>query len=147
MPQSHAAVLIHAVFSTANRAPLISPEAKPELHRYIGGTAKEIDCSPICVGGTEDHIHMLVRLGRTITVADMMKKVKASSSAWMKSRELAFAWQQGYGAFSISEEAIGVVVHYIETQEEHHRKMTFQEEYLQILREHGLEWDERFLWE
>ncbi len=90
---------------------------------------------------------MLVRLGRTITVADMMKKVKASSSIWMKPRQPAFAWQQGYGAFSIAEDAIGVVVHYIETQEEHHRKVTFQEEYLQILREHGLEWDERFIWE
>ncbi len=147
MPQSHASVMIHVVFSTANRAPLIPAEVKAELHRYLGGAAGELGCPALCVGGTNDHIHMLVRLGRTITIADFVKKVKVNSSAWMKAHSPQFAWQAGYGAFSFGEDRIGLLTHYVETQEEHHRTVSFQEEYLSILREFGIEWDERYVWE
>ncbi len=147
MPQSHASVLLHLVFSTANRAPLIPAEVKPELHRYLGGTAKDLGCPVICVGGTQDHVHMLVRLGRTVAVSELLQKVKSNSSAWMKPHSPGFAWQAGYGAFSFGEERLGALIHYVDTQEEHHRKVSFQEEYLNILREHGLEWDERYVWD
>ena len=151
MPQSLSCVHIHLVFSTKNREPFLrNAEIRDEMHAYLGGVSRKLDCLPIIVGGTEDHVHLLCRLARTITQADWVKELKRVSSIWIKKREPAlgaFAWQGGYGAFSVSASAIDGTRLYIESQHEHHKKQTFQDEYRAFLRKHGLEWDEGFVWE
>ncbi len=151
MPQSFSAVFIHMVFSTKNRTPYLRAESlREELHAYLGGVSKTLDAQPLMVGGTEDHIHALCRLGRELAIAGWVKEIKRISSSWIKDREPAlrdFAWQAGYGAFSVSVSYIDVVLTYIAGQAEHHRKQSFQEDYRLLLRIHGIEWDERYVWE
>lgn len=151
MPQSLSAVYVHAVFSTKGRIPFLREiSLRMQLHAFLGGSSRQLDCPSIIVGGTDDHIHQLIRLGRTITQADWIKEIKRVSSIWIKQREPRlpkFSWQAGYGMFSISPADLGVVKQYIGSQEEHHRKMTFQDEFRLILKQHGLEWDERHIWD
>ncbi|MEJ6573482.1 MAG: IS200/IS605 family transposase [Akkermansiaceae bacterium] len=150
MPQSISRVLIHTVFSTKNRAPfLMNPAFRDELHSYLGGCAKTLGCQPIRVGGVEDHVHLLTSLSRTLTIADFVKEIKRNSSIWAKEKEglTDFAWQSGYGCFSVSESQIPNVSQYIEKQEEHHRTITFQDEYRELLSKHGEKWDERYVWD
>jgi putative transposase len=129
MPQSLAKILVHVVFSTRDRLPLLAHvPLREELHRYIGGILGNLDCQPLIVGGVEDHVHFLSTLSRTCTVADMIKEVKRSSSVWIKTKDAAlasFAWQAGYGAFSIGASQIEDVRAYITTQKEHHQKISF----------------------
>ena len=151
MPQSLSCVHVHLVFSTKERAPFLRGAAlRAEMHAYLGGISKKIECPPDMVGGTEDHVHLLCRLGRTVSQADWVKEIKRVSSVWVKQREpkLAdFAWQAGYGAFSVSVTNVDKVRAYIASQEEHHRKQTFQDEYRAFLKKHGTEWDERYVWD
>ena len=151
MAQSLSAVFVHVVFSTKDRQPFLrSAVIRAEMHAYLGGVSATLDCPPLLVGGTEDHVHALVRLGRTVTQADCVKELKRVSSTWFKAREGAspdFAWQAGYGAFSVSASNVEAVQTYILGQEEHHRKRTFQEEFRAFLQKHGLEWDERYVWD
>ena len=150
MPQSLSRVLIHTVFSTKNRAPLLrDPDLRDELHAYLGGCAKTIDCQPVGIGGTEDHVHLLTSLSRTVAISEFVKEIKRNSSLWAKEKEglRDFSWQSGYGCFSVSESQVLVVSRYIENQEEHHRKITFQDEYRELLRRHGEAWDERYVWD
>ena len=151
MPQSLSSVHIHLVFSTKGRQPFLkNEEIRKEMHAYLGGVSKKLDCPPVIVGGTEDHVHILCRLARTISQADWVKEIKRVSSIWIKQREpalVAFTWQGGYGAFSVSASAIDKTCEYITGQQEHHKKQTFQDEYRAFLRKHGMEWDERFVWE
>lgn len=151
MPQSLSAVFVHVVFSTKDRQPFLrSPVIRAEMHAYLGGVSAKLDCPPLLVGGTEDHVHALCRLGRTITQADYVKELKRVSSVWVKEREgtsSGFAWQAGYGVFSVSASNVEAVRTYIAGQEEHHRKRSFQEEFRVFLQKHGLEWDERYVWD
>lgn len=151
MSQSLSIVYIHVAFSTKGRVPFLKRAApRTELHAYVGGISRQLDCPPIIVGGVEDHIHVLVRFGRTISQADWVKEVKRASSSWIKTRESSFrdfAWQAGYGAFSVSASNLDTVRVYIERQEEHHRRMTFQDEYRALLHKHGCAWDERYVWD
>ena len=151
MPQSLSVVHIHLVFSTKNRVPFLrDANLRTEMHAYLGGVSANLDCPPTLVGGMEDHVHLLCRLGRTISQADWVKEVKRISSTWIKEREPQmrdFAWQAGYGAFSVSASSVPKVRAYIARQEEHHRKVSFQEEYRAFLRKHGTEWDERYVWD
>jgi len=151
MPQSLSSVHIHVVFSTKDRKPFLrNVEIQKEVHAYLGGISKKLNCSPVVIGGTEDHVHLLCQLARTISLADWVKEMKRVSSIWIKQREPsldAFAWQGGYGAFSVSASAIEKTREYITSQQEHHKKQTFQDEYRAFLRKHNMEWDERFLWE
>ena len=151
MPQSLSSVHIHLVFSTKGRQPFLrNEEIRKEMHAYLGGASKKLDCFPVIVGGIEDHVHLLCRLARTITQADWVKEIKRVSSIWIKQREpalAAFAWQGVSGAFSVSASAIDKTCEYIAHQQEHHKKQTFQDEYRAFLRKHGMEWDERFVWE
>jgi len=143
-------LLAHIVFSTKDRAPFIDMELKPELHAYLGGMVREIKGKAYSINGTADHVHLLVSLPPTISLSDAMKVVKANSSRWVsdKWRERKnFGWQTGYGAFSVSKSNVPGVVSYIGNQEEHHRKITFKEEFLEFLRKHGIEYDERYIWE
>ena len=114
MSQSLSRVLLHLVFSTKHRESLIGSTLQPDMHAYLGGTLSRIHCTPILVGGTADHVHMLLGLGRTICVADMMEQLKSGSSKWAKGQGCAeFAWQAGYGAFSVSESKASEVAQYI----------------------------------
>jgi REP element-mobilizing transposase RayT len=120
------------------------------MHAFLGGVSRRLDCPSIIAGGTDDHIHQLIRLGRTITQADWIKEIKRASSLWIKRREprlRSFSWQAGYGIFSVRPGDLDAVRHYIASQEEHHRKTTFQVEFRMMLKEHGLEWDERYVWD
>ncbi|RYD70504.1 MAG: transposase [Verrucomicrobiaceae bacterium] len=150
MSQSLSIVYLHVTFSTKERVPFLKQrEFRSELHAYVGAISRQIDCPPVIVGGVEDHIHVLVRFSRTISQADWVKEVKRASSLWIKSRDSSvrdFAWQSGYGAFSVSVSNLEAVRVYIEKQEEHHRRMTFQDEYRALLRKHGCAWDERHVW-
>jgi len=151
MSQSLSCVHIHLVFSTKNREPFLrKTDIRNELHAYLGGVSKKLDCMPVIVGGVEDHVHLLCRLGRTLSQADWVKEIKRVSSIWIKQRDpslAAFSWQGGYGAFSVSDSAMDKTHDYISRQEEHHKTQSFQDEYRAFLRRHALEWDERFVWE
>src|SRR5262247_2076036 len=132
MPQSLAKILLHTTFSTKERRPFLRDGSlRQELHRYLGGILVHLDCQPIIVGGVEDHVHLLCALSRTCQAAEMVKEVKRGSSLWVKTKDRTrqdFAWQNGYGIFSIGFSQIGDVRDYIATQEEHHRKVSFQDE-------------------
>lgn len=142
-------LLYHLVFSTKLRQPLIEAPWRAELYAYLGGILQNEGGVLIAAGGTPDHIHLLVRLGPTMPVSDAMRVIKANSSRWARQRRRApgrFQWQAGYGAFTVSESKVPQVRSYIEEQEQHHRKLTFQEEFVKLLRQHGVRYDERYLW-
>jgi putative transposase len=150
VPQSLSSLLVHLVFSTKDREPMIHDEIRDELHAYIGGIVA--DCSGIllCAGSVEDHIHLLVSLPRTMTPADLVKEIKIGSSKWIKARDTrlaAFHWQGGYGMFSIGASQRLDVERYLSNQREHHRVTTFQQEYRKLLTRYGVEWDERYVWD
>ena len=148
MPQSLARVLVHLVFSTKNRAPIIAPAIRPELHAYLGGILDAFGCSPLRVGGTVDHVHLLFALVRTRTIADVVEEAKTGSSKWMKQQGSPdFWWQAGYDAFSVAQSQVSTVSRYIERQEEHHQVQSFQEEFRQLLGRHQLVYDERYVWD
>jgi len=151
MPQSLTAVYLHLVFSTKNRvAYLRDTQLREEMHAYLGGVSNNLGVPALLIGGTDDHVHALCRLGRSITLADWVKELKRASSLWIKKRASDrhdFAWQSGYGMFSVSASNIEAVKTYIADQVVHHRKQTFQEEFRLLLKKHGITWDERYLWE
>jgi putative transposase len=151
MPQSLARVLIHTVFSTKGRESAFhDPAFRSEVHAYLGGCAKALDCLPIQIGGVADHVHLLTTLSRTIAIAEFVKEIKRVSTNWIQERGgmfRQFHWQAGYGCFSVSESNVNAVTRYIERQEEHHRKITFQDEYRELLRRHGQAWDEAYVWD
>ncbi len=151
MPQSLARVVIHVVFSTKNRVPFLKDASLRErLHAYMAGVLQQIGCEPILINGTEDHVHVLCNLARTVTLASLVEEAKKAPSKWMKEQGAAyrdFYWQGGYGAFSVSESNVGKVRAYIANQEEHHRKVTFQDEFRALCRKHGVEIDERYVWD
>jgi putative transposase len=151
MPQSLSKILVHTVFSTKDRRPFLRDKPlRDELHRYIGGILTNLDCQPVIVGGAEDHVHLLCALSRTCNAAEMVKEAKRSSSLWIKTKnsELSdFAWQNGYGIFSIGFSQIEPVKEYIAGQEEHHRKISFQDEFRQLLKRYEIEFDERYVWD
>jgi putative transposase len=150
MPQSLARIYIHLVFSTKDRKPLLADKWRDELFHVLGGAANNFGCQSLIVGGTADHVHMLFQLGRTISIAEAVGKIKSTSSAWInQSVELPepFHWQAGYAAFSVSESVLEPVREYIRRQPEHHQKQSFQDELREWLRRYGIEWDERYLWD
>jgi len=151
MPQSFSSVSVHLVFSIKNREPFLRDgDLRKEMHAFLGGVSKKLQCPPIIVGGVADHVHLLCYLGRTVSQADWVKELKRVSSLWAKQRTpdlAAFSWQNGYGAFSVSASRSDSVRKYIAEQEAHHKKQGFQEEYRALLRKHGLVWDERYVWE
>ena len=167
MPQSLAKILVHAVFSTKERRPSLRDKLlREEMHRYLGGIMTNLECQPIIVGGVEDHVHLLCALSRKCNAADLVKELKRGSSLWVKSKgqELRdFAWQSGYGVFSIGQSQVEDVRAYIAGQEEHqrnlpmmlliagqeehHRKISFQEEFRRLLQRYEIAFDERYVWD
>ena len=150
MPQSHAAVYIHWVFSTKRRKPFLKdPGLRKQIHSVLGGIAKRLECMPLAVGGVEDHVHLLTTLGRSIKISDAVKELKRSSNNWLTENHPidGFKWQAGYGAFSVSQSKLDIVSQYISNQEEHHRTKSFQEEFRALLIRHGLKIDEEYCWD
>jgi REP element-mobilizing transposase RayT len=142
MPHTYANIFVHCVFSTKERRPLIPVARTTELHAYLGGIARGEGLSLIAAGGTANHLHLLFVLPATCSLAHAVQKLKGSSSLWMGG---GFAWQEGYGAFSVSPSQVEVVKGYIENQEEHHRKRNFEQEFVILLRSCGIEYDERYV--
>ena len=150
MGQSLVKNYIHIVFSTKHRVELITPPYEEELHAYIGGVCKKLECQPIKVGGYTDHVHILCMLSKKIALMNLLEEVKSHSSKWIKTKNESlknFYWQNGYGAFSVNPSQVEKVISYIENQHEHHRKKTFQEEYRAFLKKYNVEYDERYVWE
>ena len=148
MAQTLTRLLIHGVFSTKHREPRIEDRWRPDLQAIMGGILRNRRCDLIAAGGIEDHMHLLIRIPATLAVADMMRDVKAHSSAWRHEiGDSKFAWQSGYGAFSVGPAMADTVAAYIADQREHHREVSFQEEFLSFLKTYKMEYDERYLWE
>lgn len=150
MPQSLAQILVHFVFSTKNRERWIADFVRDDLHGYIGGIVANLSGTLLAAGSVEDHIHLLVAHPRTASPAELVEAMKTGSSKWMKTRspELGgFHWQSGYGAFSISPSHRPVLERYIAGQREHHRKVTFQDEYRRLLAKYQIPFDERYVWD
>jgi REP element-mobilizing transposase RayT len=125
-------------------------EMRLRLHQYLGGICDHLGCPPEKIGGTEDHVHIMARLGRSVSQAELVKELTRASNLWLKEQGpefAAFEWQGGYAAFSVSASNVEQVKAYIANQEEHHRRMTFQDELRELLSRHGLEWDERYIWD
>ncbi len=151
MPQSLANVLVHIVFSTKERRALLqNHDLRVEMHRYLAGISKTLDCPAVIVGGAADHVHILASQSRTIALAELVKELKRASSLWAKKRSprwSLFQWQAGYGAFSVSQSQKKRVQGYIGSQEAHHRRLSFQEELRQLLEKHQIAFDERYVWD
>lgn len=147
MPSSHVTSNFHLVFSTKDRLPLISDEWRERLHAYLGGIVKGMDAMPLAVGGVADHVHLLISLKSKHRLDYFLRDLKADSSAWVHNElRMKFEWQKGYGAFSVSPSSVGGVKKYVLNQEEHHRKKTFKEEYVELLDLSGMEYDAEYLW-
>jgi REP element-mobilizing transposase RayT len=150
MPQSLSQLYVHLVFSTKHREPLLSLPVRERLHAYLATVLKNQDSPALKVGGTSDHIHALFRLSKNWPLAKIVEEIKTSSSKWLKiqGRGLAnFHWQSGYGGFSVGRAELEQLVDYITQQEEHHRVMSFQEEYRKFLKSYGIEYDEDYVWD
>lgn len=138
----------HLVFSTKNRVPVLKPQVREELYLFIGAVLREHKCPLLQVGAVDDHIHLLFDLARTICLADAVKEVKVSSSRWIKDRFAGYAsFAAGYGAFGVSAGDVEGVRRYIEMQEEHHHRWSYQDELRKLLTEARMEWDERYVWD
>jgi REP element-mobilizing transposase RayT len=150
MPQSYASLHCHFIFSTKHRLPLITADIQPRLFEYLGGIFRASGSVLIKAGGMPDHVHLLASLPRDLSVADVMRLVKTNSSGWLHDTFPGledFAWQAGYGAFAVSYSQVKTVQRYINRQADHHRKRTFQEEFLEFLQRHDIAYDERYLWD
>jgi putative transposase len=150
MPQSLSKVYLHVVFSTKNRESVLADEWRDDLFHVLGGTANNLGCQSLIVGGVADHVHMLFQLARTISIADAMGKIKSTSSLWVNQTHATpteFHWQAGYAAFSVGQSNVEVVREYIRRQPQHHAEQSFQDELRDWLRRYEVEWDERYVWD
>jgi putative transposase len=151
MPQSLARIWLHIVFSTSERRAYLQNEGtREELLRMLGYHANEMNCPVVRVGGWIDHVHVLCGLSRTLTVAKLIETLKTETTKWIKKCKAdfnLFHWQNGYGAFSVSQSNVNDVSKYIEEQTSHHGAMTFQDEFRKICEKHGIEIDERYVWD
>ncbi|WP_146851366.1 IS200/IS605 family transposase [Brevifollis gellanilyticus] len=151
MPQSLSLVIVHLVFSTKDRIPFVLKEMRPRLHAYMAEVARSHGCMAYRVGGVADHVHLALTLPRTMTQSDLVKELKTASNHWLEKQDRKsyadFAWQRGYGMFSIGKSQLTDLVQYIEDQEAHHAKRTFQEEFRALLSKYGMEYDEAYVWD
>jgi putative transposase len=147
--QSLANILTHLIFSTKNREPLLADkDLRQRAHAYLATVLQDLKCPALIVGGVADHVHILCQLAKTQSVSVVMEHLKTSSSKWLKTQGIrTFSWQRGYGAFSVSQSNVTSVVSYIEKQEEHHRTVTFEEEFRLFLKRYRVAFDERYVWD
>ncbi len=140
----------HVIFSTKDRVPSIKTGLKTRLLAYMGGIVRELNGKAVTINGTADHIHLLLWMPPALSISETLRLLKANSSRWVNKecgKGGSFAWQTGYEAFSVSHSNAPAVVKYIQAQEEHHKKVSFQEEFVQFLKRNGVQYDDRFLWE
>jgi len=150
MSQSLSKCVLHCVFSTKDRYPFLEGDLKNAMHGYLATVARDLGCDDVLVGGMFDHVHLALTLPRTLAVSVLMEKLKTPSSKWAKTQDSKlrrFAWQKGYGAFFVSPKDLGALRHYIENQEEHHRVLSFQDEFRRFLKRYDVPFDERYVWE
>jgi putative transposase len=149
MPQSLSSLLVHLIFSTKDRYPfLVENDLTGLMHAYLGGILREANCPSLVIGGTADHVHAFFRLSRTNDIAKVVELLKSRSSRWVKTKGVEkFAWQRGYGCFSVGQSQVEELVRYIRNQADHHAKVSFQEEYRQFLQRYQIEFDERYVWD
>lgn len=150
MSQSLSQIYVHLVFSTKQRKPYLqTAEHRERVHGYLAGICKNQSSPAIQIGGVEDHVHVLCRLGKTVSVSTLVRELKKESSEWIKSalKIQKFYWQSGYGAFSASPSHVVKLQRYIVGQEDHHRKVTFQDEFRRLCKKYGIEIDERYVWD
>jgi putative transposase len=150
MGQSLVKNYIHIIFSTKNREALIQPPYEDEIHSYLAGICKNLECLPVKVGGYTDHVHILCMLSKKIALIKLLEEIKANSSKWIKTKDESlrnFYWQNGYGAFSVNPSQVDTATEYIANQHTHHVKRTFQDEYRAFLKKYNLEYDERYVWD
>lgn len=149
MPRSYTNLIYHIVFSTKNRAPLITAEREERIYQYIGGTIRGLGGILLIINGVNDHIHLLVKLRPDKAVSDVLRELKSNSSGWMHDvfpETADFSWQNGYGAFTVSESQVERVKNYIARQKQHHGKESFETEFVSLLEKNGIEFDRRYLW-
>ena len=149
MAQTLTRLLMHVVFSTTERRNLITPEVEPELHAYLGGVCRNRESPALAIGGTENHVHLLISLSKNIALSNLMMTLKKDSSKWIKTNGNAFRdfhWQDGYGAFSIGESQVRRVKDYIRGQKERHKTSTFEDELVELAKRYGVAFDPRYLW-
>ena len=150
MPQSLSKVILHIVFSTKDRELWLTSEVRARMHAYLATICRDLNADSVHVGGVADHVHILTTLPRTLSQAQLVEQIKKTSSRWIKTLEpryRGFFWQRGYGAFSVSPSQLKSVIRYIDGQQNHHRTHTFQDEYRELLRKHGIDFDERYVWD
>lgn len=148
MPQSLANILIHVIWSTKERRPLISDGVRAELHGYMAGVLKRVESPALIINSVADHVHVLCQLSKNLAACKLVEEVKKSSSKWMKEQgALDFSWQGGYGAFSVSQSNVPAVRNYIKRQPEHHQKRDFKSEFRAFCKRHGVTIDERYVWD
>ena len=150
MSQSLDQVFVHLIFSTRDRQPWLDDELRSPLYKYLATVVRKLGCACPRVGGMADHVHLAIQLSRTMTIAELVKEIKISSSKWIKSQspELTeFSWQKGYGVFSVGPADLDALLQYIDQQEEHHKVRLFQDEYRAFLKKYGVVFDERYVWD
>ena len=147
MPQSLVKLLVHTVFSTKDRAHLIRPDVEDSLFGYLHGIVENNGSKLFIAGGTTDHVHLLISLGKTMNISQVIGDIKRDSSSWMKQHESKFYWQEGYGAFSIGESQVPRVMKYIAGQKEHHAQQDFKDEFRGLLQKYRVDYDERYVWD
>jgi len=150
MGQSLVKNYIHLIFSTKHREPLIAKNVQPELYSYLGAICNNLECYPVKIGGHFDHVHILCKLSKKITLVKLLEELKSHSSKWIKTKDDSFKkfyWQDGYGAFSVNPSELAIVSDYITNQDEHHQKKSFPDEYRSFLKKYNVEYDERYVWD
>jgi putative transposase len=150
MAQSLSKVVLHIIFSTKDRESWLDSDVRPRMHAYLAAVCGDLGAQLVRVGGVADHVHIVTTLPRTVSQAQMIERIKKVSSKWIKTldaRYRGFFWQRGYGAFSVSPSQLDAMLQYVDTQQEHHRTRTFQDEYRELLRRHGIDFDERYVWD
>jgi putative transposase len=150
MAQSLSKVVLHIIFSTKDRESWLDSDVRPRMHAYLAAVCRDLGAQLVRVGGVADHVHIVTTLPRTLSQAQMIDRIKKVSSKWIKTldaRYRGFFWQRGYGAFSVSPSQLDAVLQYVDTQQDHHRTRTFQDEYRELLRRHGIDFDERYVWD
>jgi REP element-mobilizing transposase RayT len=150
MPQSLSRVILHIIFSTKNREPWLDSNVRPRMHAYLATICRDLDADLVQVGGVADHVHIVTTLPRTLSQAQLIERIKKTFSKWIKAfdvRYRGFFWQRGYGAFSVSSSQLDTALEYVKKQQQHHRRRTFQDEYRELLHKHGVDFDERYVWD
>lgn len=150
MSESLSKMYIHIVFSTKNHTRVLVPDIQKELYSYFGGICNNLECYPVKIGSYLDHVHILCLLSKKIALISLVKEIKIGTSKWLKTQGEIYAnfhWQDGYGAFSVNPSEINIVSDYISNQSEHHKKVSFKEEYLAFLKKYKVEFDEKYLWD